>query len=223
MAVASFAYDAKIDGIYYNFSGSEATVTYYNANAPINVTAYTGSITIPEIIEYRGKTYKVTSIGNYAFIGCSNLTSITIPEGVTTIGDYAFRYCRGLTSVTIPSSVTSIKYYAFNGCTAVKSVQSYITSPTKDMGAINFGSSIWSNAILYVPIGTKNLYQSTQGWNGFQNIVEFDVSAVQEISENTAEAKVRSYYSTDGKFLSLPQKGINILRMSNGTTKKIMK
>ena len=55
----------------------------------------------------------ITNIGNYAFIGCSGLTSVTIGNSVTSIGDYAFYYCTGLTSVEIPNSVTSIGYSAF--------------------------------------------------------------------------------------------------------------
>ena len=64
----------------------------------------------------------VTSIGNGAFFECTGLTSVTIGNGVTSIGDYAFYYCSGLTSVTIPNSVTSIGEQAFYGCSGLTSV-----------------------------------------------------------------------------------------------------
>ena len=64
----------------------------------------------------------VKSIGNGVFQYCSGLTSITIPNSVTKIGDFAFKYCSGLTSITIPNSVTSIGYDAFYDCSSLTSI-----------------------------------------------------------------------------------------------------
>ena len=69
------------------------------------------------IIEFNAP---ITQIGDYAFDGCSCLTSVTIPNSVTTIGNYAFAYCYNLTSVTIPDSVTYIGEGAFVGCSSLQ-------------------------------------------------------------------------------------------------------
>lgn len=68
---------------------------------------YIENITIP---------YGVTSIGDWAFVDCCNLTSITIPDSVTSIGRRTFSGCHSLTSITIPNSVTRIGWDVFYGC-----------------------------------------------------------------------------------------------------------
>ena len=64
----------------------------------------------------------VTSIGNYAFDDCYNLTTLSIPNSITTIGEYAFNHCYRLTSLSIPNTVTAIGDYAFDRCSGLTSV-----------------------------------------------------------------------------------------------------
>ncbi len=67
-----WAYTAKIDGIYYNFSDSKAEVTYGTTTS----NSYSGDVAIPATVTYNGSSYSVTSIGNYAFYGCSGLSTL---------------------------------------------------------------------------------------------------------------------------------------------------
>ena len=111
------AYDAKIDGIYYNFSGDNATVTYQEYQNHTYMSDYTGEVVIPESVAYNGKTYSVTSIGRSAFSGCTSLTSITIPNSVTSIGEWAFYYCTSLTSIQVETGNTT--YDSRDNCNAI--------------------------------------------------------------------------------------------------------
>ena len=115
------AESVEINGIYYNLSTNTNTaeVTYAPDDADYY---YSGDIVIPETVNYEGISYSVTSIGDWAFYGCYELTSITIPNSVTSIGYRAFYGCSSLTSITIPNSVTSIGNGAFYGCSDLTSI-----------------------------------------------------------------------------------------------------
>ncbi len=114
------AYDFQVDGIYYDINTDETTVTVTNETG--FSASYSGEVIIPQSVTFQGNTYIVTSIGYSAFLYCTGLTSITIPNSVTTIGENAFFCCAGLTEVTIPESVTSIGSWAFSSCTSLTEV-----------------------------------------------------------------------------------------------------
>jgi hypothetical protein len=127
------------------------------------------SITIPG---------SVTSIGAYAFDGCTALNSVTVENGVLSIGKSAFAYCTGLPSITIPGSVTSIGIFAFSGCRALNSVTVEWTTPLALPAAI-FSEVNVGNATLYVPAGTKTLYERAFEWKNFN--IEESVTGLEHL------------------------------------------
>ena len=177
----------------------------------------------------------VTSIGDYAFFYCSDLTSITIPNSVKSIGDYAFWECSGLTSVTIPNSVTTIGKKAFYDCKGLTSVTipnsvttigesafdevdlttvvSFIENPFviggKSLSWRAFSVNTFYNATLYVPVGTIDKYKATEGWKDFAHIVE-GIPAGIKVVENT-QNKNATIYDLNGVRQSEAKRGINIL------------
>ncbi len=120
LPIMANAYDAEINGIYYNFDSSEMTAEVTHGNWNYWTTSdgegrYSGEVVIPESVEYNESVYIITKIGYCAFCGCSGLTSITIPNSVTCLDNNAFENCTSLASVTIPNSIISIGNTVFDG------------------------------------------------------------------------------------------------------------
>lgn len=157
ISVRGWAYDELVDGIYYNYDHSklEATVTF-RAFATDNKNAYSGDVVIPEQVKSDkfGKTYKVTSINQYALYQCPSVTSVSIPNTIESIGMYSFMNCKGLTSLTIPNSVITIGEGAFTGCTEIS---------TLDLGngVVTIGNYAFSNcsiSSLTIPNSVHTMY-----------------------------------------------------------------
>ena len=109
-------------------------------------------------------------IGNWAFYGCTSLSSITIPDSVTSIGENAFSGCTSLTGITIPDSVTSIGNYAFEFCDSLSSIILLPeTPPTLGTNAFN---DIAINAVIYVPSESVDGYKSADRWSDYADIIQ---------------------------------------------------
>ena len=125
------------DGITYRIDENGATITAAEATL--------AEANIPSAVEFEGNQYPVikindnvfadntnltavtlpeglVEIGTYAFVGCKNLESVAFPESLTTLGDYAFRSCKSLKAVKIPSGVTVIPSSCFSECSSLESV-----------------------------------------------------------------------------------------------------
>ena len=133
---------------------------------------------------------------------------------------YKYEYCSGLTSVTIPNSVTSIGSQAFDGCTNLATVVSLIEEPFK-ISNDTFSQLIYDNGTLYVPQGTIDKYKATDGWKKFLWMEEGAPTGISHPHGDSDNATEMLRYALDGRNVANPQHGINIIKMSDGTTKKV--
>ena len=162
----------------------------------------------------------VTEIGEHAFLNCRGLTNFTIPSGVTKIGGAAFFCCYGLISLTLPSSVTAIGSEAFKHCSGLTSIYVYMEK-LPETGSNLFLGCDEKNCTVYVPKGTGDAYFRSAEFGYFYNIVEFDATGIDKVAIST-NAKEVFRYSANGQRLSAPAKGLNIVKYSDGSVKKVV-
>ncbi len=134
----------------------------------------------------------VTSIGDYVFDGCRSLTSITIPEGVTSIGDDAFLDCTSLTNINIPDSVTSIGKWAFYNCDSLTNINIPNSVTSIGSGAFSYCLSLTS---ITIPEGVTSIGSGAFHWCASLTNIKVD-------ENNTAFKSIDgNLYSKDGKTL----------------------
>ena len=179
-----------IGGWSFSFCSELASINIPNSVTRIEMAAFENcysltSVTIPN---------SVTIIEGYAFSYCNNLPSVTIPNSVTSIGVMAFNNCHSFTSIAIPNSVTSIGGEAFIKCSHLTEVLSMIREP------FAISTDCWEEVPtddipLYVPKGTKDMYEATEGWNVFKNIIEFKKGDVNNDGYvNAADVRLLARY-----------------------------
>ena len=161
-----------------------------------------------------------------AFQGCTGLTSLNLPNGVRDIGKNAFYGCTRLTSLTLPSSVREIGPGAFCNIDLVtvismmtpKNIGYYLNGNVISYAKV-FSDHTRRYATLYVPVGTKKLYSRKRGWE-FTRIIEGIPNGITGVEKESP--KEISRFTMDGKRVSNPQKGISIIKYTDGTTRKEM-
>lgn len=176
-----------------------STITYNDKTYPV-IGVTVGAFANTPITSVKLPT-SLKLIGEAAFKRCTGLTEVVIPEGVAAIFDTAFAGCTNLENITLPSTLINLGMDAFSESEgSIRTITSYMTEPfgidkwtfgTEDVSYTdNLDPAVYNNATLYVPQGTKNLYESTEGWNKFTNIIEMEPAELNDgdtFTANTVE------------------------------------
>ena len=175
----------------------------------------------------------ITEIDSYAFKGCTGLkdvsfyingdfeTYLTKDHPCIKVGCGIKYYLNDeeITSIVVPSSVTTLGMYAFQRCSNLLSV--YVSWPTPISAYKTFSETNLGKCTLYVPQGTEQDYWLANVWGDFGKIVEFDATGIDKVTTSN-DAKELSRYSVNGQRLSAPAKGLNIVKYSDGSVKKVV-
>ena len=201
------------------FSSCPLKSVYIGGNITYGTTAYNGYSPFYRntSLETVRITDRETEISENEFYGCTSLKSVSMGDGIDTIGRYAFSGCSALESFSFGTGLKSIGDEAFSDCTGMKKLVSKTAVPpvcgTQALDDINK----WE-CTLYVPQESLDAYKSAAQWKEFF-FLETGIKNVPNASSSATES-VRC--PTDGTRIASPQKGINIIRMSDGTVKKVL-
>lgn len=174
----------------------------------------------------------ITSIGDDAFSRCGNLTSVQyqIDDDIDAylLNDHPcievecgieyYLNNKKMINVVIPSTITKLGKYVFQRSKDLTSV--YVSWSTPISAGTAFSAADVSKCTLYVPQGTEQDYWLADVWGDFGKIVGYDVTGINKVTTST-NAKEVSRYSVNGQRLSVPTKGLNIVKNSDGSVKKV--
>ena len=172
-------------------------------------------------IQFSDSQSNPTKWAHRLYLNNEEIKDLVIPETITSINDYAFNGCSKLTSVTIPNSVTSIGTYALSFYDDFTDLYCYAEQvPSTKKYA--FSNSICEYATLHVPANSIEAYKNAEQWRNFGNIVALtDPSGIKSTTA-TQQPTVVECYTIDGKRINQPQRGLNIIKMNDGTTRKVV-
>lgn len=113
----AFAYDFEENGFHFNI------LSIGDLTCEVTRTQKEGNVVIPSEAHYQGRTLKVIRIGDNAFYECSNITSLSIEEGVEEIGVQSFANCGGITRIVVPNSLKIVGAGAFANCNNIERIE----------------------------------------------------------------------------------------------------
>ena len=168
-------------------------------------------------------------ISEKAFNG-TNLRKVALNEGILEIADYAFSNLGWLEAISLPSTLYKIGHRAFFGCNKLMDIICFASNPPSliydyqeyyGQPYNNFSDKTYNNASLIVPNGSSR-YKTRSGWELFKFVLEMDLTDVRRIDTNKAMPDGR-IYNVSGRENQSLRPGLNVIKQSDGTTKKVMK
>lgn len=161
-------------------------------------------------------------IGKSAFYYTDSLKCVEIPEGVMTIADDAFAYS-GILQLDLPSTLQSLGKRSFN-CSYLTEIRVKALVPpvaSGDTWTGTFSNVDKNKCALHVPDGTLELYKQAEAWKDFTNMnADLVVSGIETIEHS--QVVPCAEYGLDGRKVCPDEKGIHIIRYSDGSTKKVL-
>ena len=160
----------------------------------------------------------------------TGVTDVVIPNNLSNMGCCIFYGCASLVSTTIPKNLTTPLAQTFFSCNNLETVISYLENPeglfgSTDYTAFDYYDSnynrLFTKATLCVPAGTKSKYENDPGWSKFMKIVEMEGSVPTQVEGLGAENEIQHVYSVEGKMLNNTVRGLNIIRMEDGSIRKV--
>lgn len=195
-----------------------------NGDKVITIPLTKSSFTIPETVK---------TIGELAGYGNTNITSLTIPNNVEILEDRAFAYCDKIQTINLGTSIKKLNS-AFMYCLELQSIYNFATNPCEIINlntAYNFFGWDWEDSEnlrrfydsvnVYVPTGCVNVYQADTEWGRFKNIKEFDPTGISSTTK-VGSNDIKSIFGLDGTRTQTMKRGLNIIKMQDGSVKKVM-
>lgn len=170
------------------------------------------------------KSLKISGSVYFDFINqylSRNLQNLDLKDAnVTDLPYCGLNACQALTTISLPADLRSIDKGFLSSCLNLKTIYAYMPDPNALTYVDNFyyGSREWT---LYVPKGTKNAYQNSEAWCYCKEIIEMETSGIDSVILNP-DAKEVSRFSADGQRLAVPVKGLNIVKYSDGSARKVV-
>lgn len=162
----------------------------------------------------------VTTLEEECFNNCTSLASVVLPDNLTAIKERCFLSCTALSSVALPENLTEIGRYAFAHCTGLAAIYACMPTPlvlTSDV----FEDVDKEKCTLYVTQDAYQTYWLADVWGDFLHVTPFDPTGIGTTAGHGTTAETERY-AINGTRTTTPTKGLNIVKYSDGTVKKVM-